>query len=292
MLGDGSQFFDGQLGTPEPYAPAPDALSATFPDPLTGASVYVEKNFDTWGGLQIPTIASPPTLAASPNGYPAGDPALRYILDFFYAFIVTDKMATAAWAQAYPAAPPILNARSTFAHNPSEMVFSTSFIPALFLWRESGKEEWAAEDWLRETTLVKGLWVFPLALPENQRQRTTFAHALVKAINVGLERGRTPGYVVPGDTDPQAQAYGSNMYTFAGFESFSLASWAKTTVTVETVNSPGAPPSMRYPAVELIFTMEENLVYGLDRYAPNSPSGGVYATLLGPNGLPIISGPF
>jgi hypothetical protein len=286
MLGENAFFFETGLGSPEPFAaPPPPDPSVFFPETLEPQPAAIPA-YDSWGGIQIPTIASP-------AGYPAGDPTLRIVLDFFYSFAVTDQNATAAWAAVYPASPPLKSKLSTFVQDPRQLdagTFSTSYLPALFMWRESASQDYAAEDWLRETTKVMALWILPLGVPSNQVQRVPFEHALVKAITVGLERGRTPGYIVPGDPDPQAAAQGSLMYGFAGFESFSLTSWQKTRITIESAAD--GEKAARYPGIEMTFTLEENLVYGLGRFAPNSPNQGVYATLVGPNGQTLVSGPF
>lgn len=276
MLGADDYVLDGSIGSALGAATDATLLPTFFPDALAGG-LDALPSVDTWGAITIP--------AQGPlTGYPAGDPALRYILDFLKAFIVTDANATLAWSAVYPARPPIF---STFAHNPAEEVFSTSFLPALFLWRESATQEWAAEDWLREMTEVKGLWVFPLALPSNQRLRSPFVNALCKALTVGIERGRTPGYVVPGDPDPASPAQGSLLYTFAGFEYFALKKWRAFHLPIEV----DAKGEQDFPAIELTFDLWENLEYGLDRFAPNSPNAGTYLTLLNDQGQTLVSGP-
>lgn len=270
MFGDTAFFPESILDGPTPSASSPET-TATF---LSGGSVAVAA-FDSWGAIQIPTLAESATT-------PAGDPCIRTILQFLKAFVCTDKNATAAWFPVFPGQPPI---NGIFQHDPSQVVFNTRDLPALYMWRESATHEWQGEDWLRETTQVKALWVFPLqGVQDLQRLRAPFVNALIKTIVVGIERGRTPSFIAPGDTDPQAATQGSLFYSLAGFEAFSLKSWKTAKLSVQGIDG----SSVSYTGVEMTFEMYENLVYGLGRFPEND---GAFVTISNEAGVVTDAGP-
>ena len=225
---------------------------------------------DTWGSFSIP---AQPTYApfspvavdlwVSPADIPLADPCLAVILDYLATAINTDQIIQAAWdpVKSLAAQKPL---NRIFPHDPGEVVFSASHIPALYMWRESGATAYAADDWYRRTDLVKALWVYPLGTQNNQRVRQPFVNALIDGIINAIERGRTPSWLQPSDTtDTRSPAEGSVFYPYAGFESFFLTSWKKSKLVVGADAAP-------YPAIEMTFTMEENQVYGLTRFFVNT----------------------
>lgn len=287
MLGDGTTLPDAllaPLSLPEPAPADPGLLFGLSPQ------IVALEPFDQWGAVQFPTTTALPfvpvatSLWVAPASIPASDPCLAVILDWLATWLVTDRMVTAAWS-AVSGAAGTAAVRRVFPHDPGEVVFSTSHLPALYLWRDSAKQEWAADDWLRETTVVKGLWVFPLAQQANQRARQPGVNALAKAVGVGIERGRTVSWVQPGDLDPDAQTQGSLFYIYAGFEAFELSSWKTSKLIV-----PAADGSAKdeYPAIELTFTMQEKLDYGLARFGVVT---GAFDTITNPQGEVVVSGP-
>jgi len=141
-------------------------------------------------------------LPASNADVPVGDPALAKIGAFIQA--VANAQLTTAWLALRPRLVPQEQPaiRTVFTHDPDELCFNEKFLPALFVYRDSGTPEQTAEDWFTETTLVRALWVFPPEPQEKQRLRTPFVNAIAKAIADALRRGRHPAWVDSGDTEP------------------------------------------------------------------------------------------
>lgn len=224
--------------------------------------------FDTWGDVQIPTTGALPftpiftSAWVTPATVPIADPTLAVILDFLATFVVSDANVNTAWTPVAGAAGTSIIKR-IFPHDPSEVVFSTSHLPALYLWRESSKQEYAADDWLMDISQVKGLWVYPLAQQANQRARQPVINALAKAIGVAIERGRTPSWKQPTDPDPDTVSLGSLMYLYGNFEAFWLESWRMGKLLVPAADK---TETDSYPAIDFTFTLREKLDYGLGRF--------------------------
>lgn len=270
IIGDLSAFGYELWGQPPPPPDPPATQLIAGINPATIPAAY-----DLWGGVQIPSVAQP-------KGTPAGDPTLGVILDFLFAWLVTDGNATAAWAPVYPASPPI---KQRYQHNPADVVFNTTALPALYMWRENATQDRFGDDWLRETTQVKALWVFPLqGDQEQQRLRVSFVNTLAKAIAVGIERGRTPSYIIPGDLERRARREGSLFYSAANFERFRLKAWKPAKLQIQGATG-GA---IAYPGLELTFELWEVLELGLGRFPV---AGGAFATLVNEAGVVVDAGP-
>jgi hypothetical protein len=241
---------------------------------------------DTWGALSIPAqpdyapfVPIAQGLWVAPAQIPLADPTLAVILDFLATAINTDQLPQAAWDQVKgPAGPSPI--KRIFCHDPGEVVFNASHLPAFYMWRAGATTAYQADDWYVETTQLKALWVYPLAEQSRQQARQPFVNALVKCIAQVIERGRTPGWIQPTDeSDDRTAAEGSVFYPYAGFESLFLSSWRMNKLAVP--DSAGTRMDM-YPAVEMTFTLEENLVYGLSRFFVSAP--GAFATLYNAQG--------
>lgn len=233
---------------------------------------------DTWGALSIPAqpgysftpVAQRMWIA--PAQIPYSDPCIAVILDYLATAINEDKIIQAAWQNV---APPdqVVPIRRVFPHNPNDVVFQVSWLPALFLWRESMTSAYAADEWYRVTTKLMGLWVFPLAVQERQRAREPIFNAVCDGIMSTIERGRTPSWVQPNDADPRASYEGSVFYPYAAFESLFLSSARRSKLLIP---STGRDTTDSYPAIELTFEMRENQVRGISRFFVD---GGDAATL-------------
>jgi hypothetical protein len=248
---------------------------------------------DTWGAVQIPAQPAPqiagysPVLAPGGSGFlPPGDPALAIVLSFLYAFLVTDGNANASWTQAFGY--PLINSqKSLFAHNPSDWSFNESYLPALFLWRDDnigGKFEREADDWEIETSTWTMLWALPLGDQFRQKDRSQFANQFVKSVVDGIERGFTPSWIQPGDSNPDSNFYGSYLGQYLNMVRFRALSWkrSKIRITLANVAKNTAESIKEYPAIEMRFEARERLKPDLRRYPAlqqldqriNNPSTG------------------
>lgn len=235
--------------------------------------------YDTWGLSRIPSgteLGFTPLFSGwgqpAAGQHPANDPALAVLLDFLGCWLLTDGKVANAWGPVGGFSSEAV-VRTVYLHDPKDCDFNTRALPALFMWRESAKQELVADDWERETTRVMALWVFPIKTDESFRLRQPFGHVLAKSIGAAIERGRTPTWIQPGDPDsfttqqgPDGLPQGSLFWSYAGFESFKLEDWKKATIILDpNERSPTGARDM-YPAIEFTFQMEEKLDYGLGRY--------------------------
>jgi hypothetical protein len=157
---------------------------------------------DSWGAIQIPVLPQEDgTLAERASN----DPCLYYIGSFLCAFLTTDENATAQWdiVGVAPGCPPI---KSFTLGKPTDegYSFTNESLPSLFIWRDTLDTGYLGDAIGKAESVVKMLWVFPLGEPANTRKRLPFHNALVKSMFSGVERGRTPGWIVSGETDPFA----------------------------------------------------------------------------------------
>ena len=216
---------------------------------------------DRWGTVFAPAQPQPNTSA-----YP-GDPSLDYVLGFLYAWLVLDGQASAPWQSAF-GYPLIKSASSLLPFNPSERTFNSSYLPALYLWRDDqqgGKFEYLTEDWLVETSTWTLLWALPLGSQENQRARTNYANQFVKSVIIGIERGYTPSWVLPGDPDPQAASRGSFIGEWTNMVRMFVSSWKRSRIRVQMAD--GTPPQ-EFPAVEVKIDVKERQDRTIRRFAP------------------------
>jgi len=235
--------------------------------------------FDRWGPLQFPTQSNASRTfvprfdgwglpAPGPSTVPSSDPALACILDFLGCYLITDQEVSAAWQDA-SAGGGGRCIRNLFLHDPRKGDFNSEKIPALYAWRESSKQEWVADNWLYDQTVIKALWVFPITAAQSQKKiRIQFVHVLAKAINLAIEWGRTPSWKQPGDTDPQTPNYGSLFWPYAGFASFWFESWAHARAELPVPQKQGTYDA--YPAIDLTFTLKEKVKWGIGKFPKNA----------------------
>lgn len=238
---------------------------------------------DSYG---LPTIPLQPT----PPGSPPADPLLAVLLSFLKAFLVEDQNATAAW-QSMGVSPANAPVNGIFPFNPEDNEFNESALPALFLWRESGKDEWIADDYLLETTQLKLLWVFTLGNQPNQTVRNPYINGIVKVIQVAIERGRTPSWKQPGDPDPLAVTRGSWLGNFLNAWSLSVDGWRRTHVTERDLESNRVVGT--HQAVELTLSCQETWTVDIEDpnfYSGTSPTNGVDAVITTSTGATAAEG--
>ena len=216
---------------------------------------------DRWGAVQFPAQLPPAGVQ-----YP-GDPALTYVLQFLYAWLVLDGAANVPWQTAFNY-PIIKSSLSLLPFNPSERTFNSSYLPALYLWRDDqqgGRFDRVADDWLIETSTWTMLWALPLGSQENQRSRTTYANQFVKAVAVGIERSVTPSWVMPGDPDPNAATRGSHLGYWTNILRLFMTGWKRSRIRVQMAD--GTAPQ-EFPAVEMKFEVKERHTPTIQRFGP------------------------
>lgn len=199
---------------------------------------------------------------------PVSDRFLFYALDYFKAFV--NAKGARAWNAVQPGQLPI---KTTFAHDPEQVAFNTSDLPALFMWRdESGAAggafspasafEWIAEDYLIANDTVRILWCFPIAEQSIRRIREPILNGLVKAMAVAFEIGRDPSWRVPGDTDGQAATYGSLFVHWAGCMFLAMSRWQRRALVIHT--SEGTTKT--YETMEARLSLQELMTEDPTRY--------------------------
>lgn len=210
-------------------------------------------------------------------GFDAGDPALSIILKFLQAFL--NDNALTAWQAV---APGLKVVATTWPDKPPAS-FNAKNLPALFGFRTGEpKEEWVGDGILVSTAEITALWVMPWAQQETQRRRINFRNAIGRLVNVGIERGRTPGYVVTSQTipsspdyDPIAAAQGSLVYPLLGAWSLN---YIKSKPTSFVDEMPGND-SQTFDALEMTLELREKLTIGLDKY---TTLNGIDVTITNP----------
>lgn len=146
-----------------------------------------------YGALPLPT--------ATPTGdEAAGDPALRYILEYLQA--VLNAECTSAVSSVWRGSQAVV---TIFAHDPGEVVFNERDLPALFLYRESEPSMlWEGHDWRIARDQLSLLWVMPPGVQGSRRVRMPLINAIIKCVDKAIESYRHPAWVATGETDPTA----------------------------------------------------------------------------------------
>lgn len=220
---------------------------------------------DLFGALAIP-------LVAPAAGESAGDPLLTTTLSFFRA--VLNANAVLAWRAAYKAEPNALVVKSVVADDPQSAAFRNDLLPALFLSRESADDPVRiAEDWLIQRSVLRLIWLMPVAVLEKRTLRDAMCNAVSKVLTQAVERNRDPAWVVVGDTDPRAATEGSDFSAYGGWMEFLVGAWKPYTfvlqVTGETSSQSANQP--RYVGLSLACKVTERLVEDPTRYPATGP---------------------
>lgn len=159
------------------------------------------------------------TLPAGTADTPPGDPILSPLLQFF-AQCLRNNVGP-LWASIEPN---VLAIKTTDTRCPTDDAFTSTELPALFLWRAGfGEFRWLAHDYRLQASTLTLQWVLPQLQVQWRRQRRNAFNAAAAALQMPLEQwGRAPGLIFPGDTDPAAQTAGSLIFSFAKFFSLSI----------------------------------------------------------------------
>ena len=180
----------------------------------------------SYGATTLPVTA--PSLVEAYTE-PVGDPGLGVFLAFAKA--VLEYEVGAAWEEVAPGEPLIRHARP---HDPREEDFGTTSLPTLFAYRGDGKlSRWSDGYWVEERPIAL-LWVYPPAQAEKMPGRRGVPVAIGRALHeaLGPLNGRHPAWVVTGDTDPDAAAYGSDVLAHGGFQRLEVVAVRHAEITV------------------------------------------------------------
>jgi hypothetical protein len=147
-----------------------------------------------WGATALP-------LEAPATGEAVTDKAITVVGAYLKAFI--NAYGVVAWQAVHKDAAPNLPVATVLPYNPEEprREFNDKALPALFIWRASGDDDWLATDWRIETSVWKALWLFPAANQQKQTARDPFPNGLAKLVSLALKRGRDTSYQITGDAD-------------------------------------------------------------------------------------------
>jgi len=155
---------------------------------------------DTFGGLTIPV----PT-----TDDPVGDPAIGKLLGYSQA--VLNAYVGDAWRELRPrTGNEGLPVKNTFSDDPHLRSFNEKDLPALFMWRRSGKPMQWAEDMRVNEGVIRALWVFPPEPQAKQSPRTPFSSAIAHALDMVFQRGRDPSWFDTGDTEVTAISHAAD----------------------------------------------------------------------------------
>lgn len=150
---------------------------------------------------QFGAIALPPATTDAP----IGDPALGKLASFCAAVLNSD--AQAAWAAVFPrpddpALAPVV--RRVFTSNHVDITWTEAELPALFLWRERGRQTDATFGYRTEAATFRLVWVFPKDEAQKHATRTAMPRALMAALGAAIYQQRHPAWDDAGDDDVKA----------------------------------------------------------------------------------------
>jgi len=224
---------------------------------------------ETFGAIALPVVA--PAV-----GVPVSDPLVYHLASFLQS--VVNAKATAAWNAVCPGSAPI---RFVHYHEPDELCFVKRELPALFVWREeaSRSSEWIAEDYLQSHETIRIVWGFPDAVQNIMRVRHPIVNALAKVMTAAIELGRDPAWVVAGDPDPDAAAWGSVLYRWCNLDAIQVSKWARKLIRVPLGDG---SERAEFESLEATVSIDELLVEDLSKYPLAT---GVNQTIQQPAGL-------
>jgi hypothetical protein len=204
-----------------------------------------------YGGMSIPTA----TPAA---GEAVTDPALSLVGLYLRAFV--NAYGGAAWRAVAPGTDPVA---TVYTHDPRrrQAYFNEAELPAIFLTRTGGApRERVAEELRIIVDTVALLWVFPLGKREQQRVREPFVAGLVRLIDRALDATRDPCFIVAGDTDPNAEKFGSDVFGLTRISALDFVRWDRATVDIRVEGGVGrerSPETRSYEAALVTLSLAE-----------------------------------
>lgn len=212
---------------------------------------------DKYGALPFPITAPSATATVS-------DPALDTLLAYLKAF--ANQYGATAWQAVYKANTVLPNnpVVGTFSHDPEYDQFNERDLPALFLFRNTGRHgEDIGEDIRCTYSTLTLWWVFPADRDMHRRVRQRpFLNGMAKLVDQAFRKERDPVYVVAGDTEPTAATEGSVVLLHAGIESIRVGP-----PQIGEVRIPKGDDVGRYPRVQILLDIEELRTIDKDLFA-------------------------
>jgi hypothetical protein len=205
-------------------------------------------------GLPVPTPE---------EGTAQGDPLLDTLLLFFEGVLTHD--CKDVWNSVSGNIGNQAIVKRTFAHNPGAQAFREVTTPALYLWRGTyGSPIWKALGFRIRASELTLRWV-PFMANSQERKRIwePVCASFHAALDIAIERGRTPGWILSGDTDPMADTLGTFLYGRAKLWKLQLAEMSRQTMTI---NMEGAAANRVFEAVDFRLMVEELLVEDPAKY--------------------------
>ena len=125
--------------------------------------------------------------------------------------------------------------------------------------------EQIADAYRTRTSTITLLWVMPPAQDAAARARQPITNALASGIDLAIERGRTPSFVVPGDPDPLAATQGSDVWHWMAFWQLRMGTARPAALDVPVTTAKGTE-TRHYDAVLFTLTLEEDLTLDMSRF--------------------------
>lgn len=237
---------------------------------------------DQFGTLRLPAL----------EGQDA-DPLLDTLTSFLQAAVNADTKEI--WKRVNPGKPGGANESLpiafTFPHDPDETNLSEKQLPSLFAWRAQVlRGDRLAADWISQVSNIALLWIPPRGSYKQRRERQPYRNALAKAIRRALHEGRNPAWIVPGDTDPKAEDYGSLFLTQGKLASYRLLDIRPFDFDVDSP-TPGDKTRISFDCMMATLEVTEIATPLLDDYEPTAYLGNTFA-LGGPAGLAVAQATF
>jgi hypothetical protein len=194
---------------------------------------------------------------------PVGDPVRQLLGEFLQAGI--RAACQSAWTQIGGGTNVVERVE---VNDPKDNTFSTTKLPALFIYRENKPRTWeilSSDVGYRDATVV-AMWVSSLAVQAWKAKREAFFQAIEAAVMDFCDRERTPGWIMDGDTDPIAATEGTNISRAIKIIrplSYGV-SFEDGTLDIEMPNA----PTKKFPALKIMFQLRE--------YMNSGPLGPIY----------------
>jgi hypothetical protein len=234
---------------------------------------------DRYGALQLVPPTGPFTPVANPpfTDEVVGDVLLAYLGS--YLMTVLNGYGTTLWQEVMPMSQLV---EQVFFHDPEKNGINTRDLPALFVFREDDdvatQVEWIADDYRSAIGMIHIIWVPPDDAVDKRRLRVAMGNAIKNIIDSCVEAGRDLSWQVAGDSDPQAQYYGSQLLEWCGAEWLDTpkSKWRKLNIGMLE-----GSPSKTYDAFAIDYSVRELLIRDITVYPENT---SIDATFVAPDG--------